>query len=141
MKTFRFPLDRALHIRRAQLEIEQAKLQRLTRGLEQLDVTATGIQTEAAATRQLIIVQPGDTSTMPDYQRGIKSRLEKLRQQKQDLLKRRQEQQRLTVEAERRVKLLEKLREQRFAEWEAAMEREQESFAGDAYLARWGASR
>jgi hypothetical protein len=78
---------------------------------------------------------------MPDYQRGIKSRLEKLRQQKQDLLKRRQEQQRLTVEAERRVKLLEKLREQRFAEWEAAMEREQESFAGDAYLARWGASR
>jgi hypothetical protein len=141
MKAFRFPLDRALRIRRAQFEIELAKLQRFTRDREQVEVQARRIQMEAANTRRTIasqpLIVPGEISTMPDYQHGIKQGLLKLDRQCQELIKRVQEQQRQTVEAERKVKLLEKHRAKRFTEWETEMAKEQETFAAEAYLARW----
>jgi flagellar export protein FliJ len=144
VKAFRFPLDRALHIRRAQFEIEQAKLQLMTREREQLEIKVTEIVTEAATARRTLATQallvPGEISTMPDYQRGTKQMLLKLEQQKVDLARRSQEQKRQTLEAERKVKLLEKLREKRFDEWETQMEKDQEAFTADAYLARWTVS-
>jgi flagellar export protein FliJ len=140
MKTFRFTLDRALHIRRAQLEVEQARLQQLIRDREQLERHAAELAKEALLTRRLILAQPlvtaGEIATMPDYQRGAEQRLQKFDRQRQDLLKKVQDQQGRTIEAERKVKLLEKLRGQRFDEWNSLMQKEQENFAADAYLAR-----
>jgi len=144
VRAFRFPLDRALHIRRAQLEVEQAKLQRLMRDREQFEFQVNEIRAESSATRRLITAQlslvPGEISTMPDYQRGAKLRLQKLEREKQELSKKTQDQQRQTIEAECKVKLLEKLRAKRFAEWETGMNKEQENFAADAHLARWSVS-
>jgi flagellar export protein FliJ len=144
MKAFRFPLDRALHIRRAQLEVEQAKLQILTRERERIELRVTGVIAESVAARQSLATQPlltsGELSTMPDYQRGTKQLLQKLDLFKQDLLKKSLEQQRQTVEAERKVKLLEKLRGKRLTEWGSQAQKEQEDFAADAYLARWTVS-
>jgi hypothetical protein len=141
VKSFRFPLDRALHIRRAQLEIEQAKLQRLVRDREQLESQAQDIRNESSATRKALTTQSlfaaGEIATMPDYQRGAKLRLHKLEQQKNALIGKAQEQRRVTIEAERKVKLLEKLRSKRLGEWQTGMNNEQENFAADAYLARW----
>jgi flagellar export protein FliJ len=141
VKAFHFPLDRALHIRRAQLEIEQAKHQRLMRDREQLELQVVRIQTEAAAARNAITTQallvPGEISTMPDYLRGTKQRLVKLDHVRQELVSKMQEQKRQLLEAERRVKLLEKLRTKRLGAWEIEMHKEQETFAADAYLARW----
>jgi flagellar export protein FliJ len=144
VKVFRFPLDRALHIRRAQLEMERAKYQRLMRDREQLELQVTAIQVEVADTRSAIATRthllPGEISTMPDYLRGTRQRLLKLDELRKELAKRLQEQQRQLVEAERKVKLLEKLRTKRLKEWECEMLKEQENFAADAYLARWSIS-
>jgi flagellar export protein FliJ len=141
MKTFRFPLDRALHIRRTQHEVEQAKLQKLIREREQIALRTNAVRAEAANIRRTLSLQPmlaaGEVSTMPDYQRGAAQKLVKLENQKQGLSKCILDQQRLTLEAERKVKLLERLRSQRFEEWNSEMEKEQENFAADAYLARW----
>jgi flagellar export protein FliJ len=141
VKAFRFPLDRALHIRRAQLEIEQAKHQRLLRDREQLELNVMKIQTETAAARNAIATQallvPGEISTMPDYLRSTKQSLLKLDQTRQELVKKTQEHRRQLLEAERRVKLLEKLRTKRLGAWEIETQKEQETFAADAYLARW----
>jgi len=41
------------------------------------------------------------------------------------------------IEAQRRARLLEKLRSRRLEEWRVAGEREMENFAGEAFLARW----
>lgn len=41
------------------------------------------------------------------------------------------------VEAQRRVRLLEKLRSRRMEEWRVANDREMENFASEAFLARW----
>jgi flagellar export protein FliJ len=141
MKAFRFALDRALHIRRTQLEIERSKLQKLVREGEQLDKQAAALIAEAAGNRRMVSTQQlltgSEIAMMPDYQRASKQRLLKLDSLKQDLVKRIQEQQRQTVEAERKVKLLEKLRAKRFSEWETLTRKEQEDFASDAFLARW----
>jgi flagellar protein FliJ len=141
VKVFHFSLDRALHIRRAQFEVERVKYQRLERDREQLEAQVTAIQVEAAHARSAIVARthllPGEISTMPDYLRGTKQRLSKLDELRKDLARRLQEQQRQLVEAERKVKLLEKLRTKRFGEWQTEMQKEQETFAADAYLARW----
>jgi flagellar export protein FliJ len=144
VKVFHFPLHRALHIRRAQLELERIKYQRLMRDREQLELQVTAIQVDAADTRSAIATRthllPGEISTMPDYLRGARQRLRKLDELRKELANRLQEQQRQMVEAERKVKLLEKLRTRRFGEWENEMLKEQETFAADAYLARWSIS-
>jgi hypothetical protein len=144
VKAFRFPLDRALHIRRAQLEVEQAKLQGLTHQREQLAMQTAQVIDEAAATRRAIATQspliPGEISTMSDYQRSIKQNLHKLAQRSQELAGAVMKQQQQAIEAERKVKLLEKLRTKRFDEWETQMEKDQENFSADAYLARWTVS-
>ena len=141
MKAFQFPLDRALKIRRIQQEIERGKLQTLTRDREQLDLSANAVRAEAANTRSALSDQPVlpaiEMSTMPDYQRGAAQRIVKLQLQKQDLLRQIVDQQNLTLEADRKVKLMERLRSQRLAEWESQVQKEQENFAADAYLARW----
>jgi len=141
MKAFRFPLDRALHLRRLQLELEQAKLQQLARDRDQLDLRATAIRSDAARTRAASTSQPQISSielaALPGYQTGVRNRLSKLDGQKRDILKRIEDQRRVTLEAERKVKLLEQLREKRYADWSALMNREQEAFAAEAYLARW----
>jgi len=141
MKAFRFSLERALHVRRAQLKIEQSKLQILFQQREQLELQGATILTEAASVRRAIaqesLLKTSEICTVPDYQRSTKHRLVRLDRQKQELRKMTGEQKRLTLEAERRVKLLEHLREKRFSGWSALAQKEQETFAADAYLARW----
>jgi hypothetical protein len=41
------------------------------------------------------------------------------------------------LEARRRCRLLERLRERRWTEWQQARDRELEELASDSYLARW----
>jgi hypothetical protein len=141
MKAFRFPLERALHVRRTQLEVEQSRLEILLHQREQLELQGAGILTEAASTRHAItkelLLKTHEISTVPDYQRNTKLRLARLDRQKQELMKVTQDQKRLTLEAERKVKLLEQLRDKRFSEWNSLAQKEQETFAADAYLARW----
>jgi hypothetical protein len=48
------------------------------------------------------------------------------------------EQQKLMLEARRRCRLLERLKERRFTEWTATRDREVEEIAAESYLARWG---
>ena len=45
------------------------------------------------------------------------------------------------LEARRRCRLLEKLKERRLAEWRAAAEREIEALAAEAFLTRWNQER
>jgi len=43
----------------------------------------------------------------------------------------------LVLKAERDVRLLEKLREKRLGEWQAAADKEQEALASELFLAQW----
>jgi flagellar export protein FliJ len=145
VRAFRFPLDRALHIRRAQSGIEQARLQRLLHDREQVERQAAQTLADSAAIRIALTAQPllasSEISTIPDYQRGARVNLDRLDHRRQQLQQRIQEQKKALAEAERKVKLLEKLRARRFAEWEAQIQKELDNFAADAYLARWTVSR
>jgi hypothetical protein len=50
-------------------------------------------------------------------------------------------QQRAVLEARRRARLLENLKERRFQEWQREADRELEQAAGDSYLAQWNRRR
>jgi recombinational DNA repair protein RecR len=50
-------------------------------------------------------------------------------------------QQRVMLEARRRCRLLERLKERRFSEWELAQNREVEQLATESYLAQWSRRR
>ena len=76
-------------------------------------------------------------STMNDFQRQAKILIQRMDRQKAELTGQGETQKLKVIEYQRRVKLLEKLRGKRLSEWEAAMQNEQETFASDAFLARW----
>jgi hypothetical protein len=48
-----------------------------------------------------------------------------------------EEQRKVMLEARRKLRLLEKLKERRYAEWSAAAAKELEEMASESYLARW----
>ncbi len=141
MKAFRFPLDRALQIRRTQMEIEQTQLQRINQELSKVTAAEISLQKFSVDTRRWIAtntpLESTTISTMNDFQRQAKTLVQRMNGEKIELTARNETQKQKVIEFQRRVKLLEKLRGKRHAEWEASLQKDQENFASDAFLARW----
>jgi phage shock protein A len=109
-----------------------------------LEAETKAVQALAAEAHGLLLsrsVVSDVISTMPDFQRGTRQRLEKIDVRKRDLTRQIHEQTSKTIEAQRKVKLLEKLRTRRYAEWLALTQKDQENFAAEAFLARWRCER
>ena len=141
MTNFAFRLERVLHWRRAQLDVEQFALSRLTAECARWDAMLARLdraRNEAnALTRSPGAVSGADLGALARYQ-------EHLEQQRKAGIERRRECEKRTellrarvLKARREHRLLEKLRQARRAEWEAAVDREFEALAAEAYLARW----
>jgi flagellar export protein FliJ len=145
MKAFRFSLQRVLDVRRAQEGVEKMKYERLLRDLAAIEFDSEEIRSETAGIRRTLMTQPtitsGEMSTFPAYLQRNKQRLLSLAQAKHDLAITLNAQRAQVLEAERSVKLLEKLRTRRLEAWITESQNEQEAFASDAYLARWTFSR
>jgi flagellar export protein FliJ len=145
MKAFRFSLQRVLDVRRAQEGVEKMKYERLLRDLAAIEFGSEEIRSETAGIRRTLMTQPtitsGEMSTFPAYLQRNKQRLLSLAQAKHDLAITLNAQRAQVLEAERSVKLLEKLRTRRLEAWITESQNEQEAFASDAYLARWTFSR
>ncbi|MDQ6664837.1 MAG: hypothetical protein M3Z23_10625 [Acidobacteriota bacterium] len=145
MKSFAFPLEKALRWRRSQQNLEQIRAQTIAGKIAELahrredlrnerslaeghileaktvdgaELAALGALHFRAAKQDAVLI--GQTAT---HERELSGQREKL------------------VEAQRKVKLLEILRERRLAQWSALAAREQEQFAGEAFLGRWQAAK
>ena len=145
MKSFRFPLERVLHWRGLQCELEEAAGSRLASQRARLaeDLTKiTALRKEAAdSVTQQAMVDACDFQTLAsfnvwaDQQKGkIRERGEKLRIEAEAQLLR-------TAEARRKRKLLEILREKRLTEWTVLRDKEDEQAAADSWLSRYAAER
>ena len=141
MKAFRFPLERALEVRRMQLELEQARLERIQQEFSRVSAAESSLQKFGTATRQWIAdstpLESTTISTMNDFQRQAKTLMLRMEHQKAEIATKSTTQQVKVVDFQRRVKLLEKLRGRRLHAWETAVQKDQESFAADAFLTRW----
>lgn len=141
MKAFRFPLERVLHWRRTQLELDKTAMQQLAARRTQLD-NAVRALTDQRAAAEHSIARPGtvdafEFSTMSAFQgRVFRQKLELLARQK-ELERETAAQVAKTMESQRRVRLLERLREKHLAKWTTEVNAEQERFAAEAWLGRW----
>ena len=140
MKKFAFPLDRVLDWRRTQAGIEEANLGRLHAELRSLEARQTALIQEFDRQRDTLIRAESHTgfelTIFDEYRKSVVidwARLEQARAQCGTRIAAQIE----AVRAKRRdLRLLERLRDRRFAEWTAELGREVDREAADAYLAR-----
>jgi flagellar export protein FliJ len=145
MKAFEFRLQRILDFRLQQAEVERAGLQKLLAQLRQLDDEAHNLQNQILDARQDAERRPsltgGDFLALAQFEGFVVRRttfIDSQRQQLQPLIER---QRAVTIEAERNVKLIERLRERKLREWAAARDKELDELAADSHLARLSGAR
>jgi flagellar export protein FliJ len=141
MNAFHFRLQRVLDFRRMQFQIAESECQRAGAKLHAIQAQQASLSSQKSATRKLFAglanVEARDLAPLPNwYQWTITvadhlTRLE--RTAAQELQKRRE----ALVEAQRKVRLLEKLRDNRHAQWQADFDREIEELAADATNSRY----
>ena len=141
MRRFQFRLESVLHWRVLQLELEEAALQRLfeeRRALSQaLEALAAG---KEAAERAVLASDSagGQALAALDEHRGWLAReRQRIGARRADCESRIAAQRQRTIEAERGVRLLERMKHRRLSEWQAETAREEEALASESYLARF----
>jgi hypothetical protein len=141
MRNFRFSLEKVLSWRGTELRAEEARLTALFAERARLDAARAGIRaaSERAANRmfQAEAVDGIELESLQGYRRRMERELIALdrrrAQSAEEILKQRAR----VVDAHRRVRLLEKLKDRRLGEWRLAWQRENENLASESFLARW----
>ncbi len=141
MKRFDFPLERVRQFRREQAEIEEAKLGaalRVRREIERQREVLLEQRAEAERVALDKVVQNAvELAALDAFRRHVRSRRESLARKITESDARITEQRRTVAEAQRRHRLIEKLKDRRMDEWRKEFERELETVAAEAYLAGW----
>lgn len=141
MKPFRFPLERVLEWRKGQAESERAALRLLVGERDAVQSRRRSLETELVEEERAIldaavldVPRLAALEAWRAWVRGESTRLENtLRELEQRISVQRQR----LIDAERRVRLLQRLKDKSFRNWRLALDKELESFAAEAYLARW----
>lgn len=141
MNGFRFRLDRVLDLRRTEMERAEAQLRREAAQATELDraraeVEAAGIRAELEV-RAWDPVTGSDLAALGGYRLAIERRERELDAQRAQARMRLAAGRDAVMEARRRCRLLERLKERQLAEWQAARDRELETLAAESHLARW----
>jgi flagellar export protein FliJ len=141
MSTFRFPLQRVLSFRETQLSIEQAALERLAAELRTVITALSELDSRAA--REAELVRQSRSFSGSDVA-GIARAREWITRERKRLLARMAEcegdiaaKTADVLEAQRKVRLVERLKERRHASFIEDENRALEELAGDSALAGW----
>jgi flagellar export protein FliJ len=139
MKKFAFRMDSALRWRITQEQLERARLQSLladeSRVQRDIDALEQARVAAVSAMQERAVLDANELRSLASYLIGADWKRESLREQ---LAKRRLlvEAQRSRVQAaEQQVRLLEKLKDKKKAEWQVEFEKDLETNAAEAWLA------
>jgi|GEM_PF-1300257 len=140
MKRFHFRLGSVLRLEQARLEAERRKLQRLLAEGARLQAELEGLGRERTEAGKFLEQTPGGVGTLElrvlsGFLLGLRARLVTLRERQEAVARATDEQRERVLCVERKVRLLENLRERQFAEWKQECERELEAIAQDAWNA------
>ena len=142
MNAFRFPLQKVLDWRHTQLEVEESRFKQQLAALAALDRERAGW--EAAGIKAEIQVRDWnplagrDLAALGDFRMNVKQREMEIDARRLECRKTLATRQSAMLEARRRCRLLERLKERRVAEWRSAQEHELEQLAAESFLAKWG---
>ena len=145
MTTFRFPLQKVLDWRRTQLELAEASFQRQIAALASIDrayaeMEASGIRAEMEV-RRWDPLAGGDLAALGRFRLLVQSREKQISLQRAECQRELAVRKSAMLEARRRCRLLERLKERRLGEWTLARDRELEEVASESFLARWARRR
>jgi flagellar export protein FliJ len=139
MTRFRFRLERVQHIRRIELDREEAKLRQYTLEIGELEKQQAQLD-QAAARAEVEVRAPAelagsDLAALAGFRRYLAGQTTQLAQRIREARERAEAQQKILLEARRRCELLERLKQKRLAEWQSQADRELEQIAAESYLA------
>jgi hypothetical protein len=145
VKSFLFPLEKALQWRHAQLEIEEARYKRELAALADLDRHRDALLDSSRRTETQVREWDGvtgqDLTALAEFRLHVLGRLKEIASRRQVQSEKIAAQQAAMLEASRRCRLLERLRERRLEEWREAENRELEELASESFLANWNRKR
>jgi flagellar export protein FliJ len=141
VKTFQFPLQRVFDWRALQMRAEEEKLSAMQHRLGALvhrenALTAAELKSSLGLLK-LSSIGGGDLQALAAFQLRMKNERGSLKAARLQLEKQVAEQRTRLLKARRDFRVLEKLREKRWKEWQYLADREIEDVAAEAYLAKW----
>jgi flagellar export protein FliJ len=141
MKKFAFPLDRVMDFRRVHARLEEIKLEALYAELRALDTREAALARQKAQSETTLRAAPSvtgfDLELFATFREAMKLERHRLETARADCRKRIDAQLAVLTIKRRDVRLLEKLKEQQFEQWEKAMFKEIDQQAEEAYLSKW----
>lgn len=141
MQRFHFPLEAVLQYRRVQAEREEARLQELHRELQYWQFQIHQLESARdEARRSLRVLAPSGAIPLANgdrYQEHVRTKISQHSRQITGCRQRVEKQQAVVIEANRQYELLKKLKEKARAEWQIAVDRQEEELAAEVFLAAW----
>lgn len=141
MTTFKFRLESVLRWRQSKLEMEQFALSRLAAERARWDQVLAELETSRAHADRLVLssesVHGRELQAMVRYKELVGKQKQMALNRRSECDRKIEQQRERLLQARRDFRLLEKLRQVRRAEWEAAVDRDFEALAAESYLARW----
>jgi flagellar FliJ protein len=145
MKAFEFRLERVAEYRREQADLARNELQRMTSIMDRLAAERDAVQQQAVEMRTSTMgradLNGQDLMALSSYEDHAARIVRQIDVKKTELAKHIDKQRSAVREAERNVKLLDRLRDRKFQEWRAESDRELDALAADSHLARLAAAK
>jgi hypothetical protein len=140
MRRFQFRLDSVLGWRTVELELEEGRLEQLFTERRRSDEEALALEVRQRESAELIAAKTLDgqqLGALCNHRHYLERVAANIAIKRADCEKRIVAQRQRVVEAERAVRLLERLKQRRLAEWNLDFNREMEALASETFLSKW----
>lgn len=141
MKAFQFTLQKALDIRSRQLALDEAKFQAAAASVAQADrereILLQARQAAEAQVRRAEGVRGEELSALEWFRKRASAEEQRIAEIRAQRVRTLEQEGGAMIEARRRVRLLERLKENRYTEWRVRASKEIEEMASESYLAQW----
>lgn len=140
MQRFHFRLASVLGWRTLQLELEEGKLEALFAERKRREAELTGLgerEREAERVLSLESIDGQVLAALDAHRAGLRRSAARIQAACAECERHILAQRACVTEAQRKVKLLERLKECRLAEWQVQADRELETLASEMFLAKW----
>jgi flagellar export protein FliJ len=141
MKPFRFRLQRVLDFRRTQFQLAENDYRRAQAAVlniqEQQATLAARKQETRISFSQLPDAMGYDLEHLPDWYRWTTTEAERLTRLEAQAVTEVENRRRALIEAQRKIRLLEHLRDRRLGQWQSAFDKELEALAADSIASRY----
>jgi hypothetical protein len=141
MSSFRFPLQRVLSWRETQLSIEEADLDRLRFDLKTVETALEDLELRDAREMEIVecarSLKGGDLAGIASAREWMNLERKRLNARIADCLRGIEVRAAALMEARRKVRLVERLKEHRHATWTEEENHRLEELAGESAVARW----